>query len=87
MLFRSRWAQIDRSAVPSSYGQSDSATSDIGNWESSGMLDVSSIYGSAPGRFFLSDVQAHSLTNGNLVGSHYLNEGGQINLIQVLASP
>jgi len=80
-----RWAQIDRSAVPTLYGQSDSAITDIGNWESSGILDVSSLYGAAAGRFFLSDVQAHSLTNGNLVGSHYLNEGGQIDLIQVVS--
>jgi len=79
-----RWAQIDRSAVPTAYGQSDSAPTDIGNWESSGILDVSSLYGAAAGSYFLSDVQAHSLTNGNIVGGHYLGEGGQINLIQVV---
>lgn len=80
-----RWAQIDRSAVPSSYGQSDSAAADVGNWESSGVIDVSTIYGSAPGTYFLADVQAHSLTNGNLNGSAYLVEGGQIDLIRVIA--
>jgi hypothetical protein len=31
---------------------------------------------------FLADVQAHSLSNGNLGGSGYLAEGGQLNLIQ-----
>lgn len=80
-----RWARIDRSAVPAVYGQSDSAPSDIGNWESSGVIDVSSLYGAAAGSHFLANVQAHSLTNGNLVGSHYLSEGGQIDLIRVLA--
>lgn len=78
-----RWAQIDRTAVPTVYGQSDSAPTDIGNWESSGIIDVTSLYGSAAGSYFLADVQAHSLTNGNLVGSHYLSEGGQIDLIRV----
>lgn len=81
-----RWAQIDRSAVPTAYGQSDSLPTDIGNWESSGILDVSSLYGAAAGSYFLSDVQAHSITNGNIVGGHYLGEGGQINLIQVVST-
>ena len=86
-----RWAQIDRSAVPTVYGQSDAnpVTSptdpDIGNWESSGIIDVSALYGADPGSFFLANVQAHSLRNGNLVGSGYLVEGGQIDLIQQLA--
>ena len=78
-----RWAQIDRSAVPTVYGQTDSAPTDIGNWESSGILDVSSLYGAAAGSYFLADVQAHNLSNGNLVGSQYLSEGGQIDLIRV----
>lgn len=83
-----RWLQIDRTSVPTAYGQSDpkSATSsapDPGNWESSGIIDVSAIYGKAAGSMFLADVQAHSLTGGNLsTGSGYLVEGGQLNLIQ-----
>ncbi|MFM9046644.1 MAG: choice-of-anchor I family protein [Cyanobium sp.] len=85
-----RWAQMDRSAVPAVYGQTDanpvtSATDpDIGNWESSGIIDVSAIYGEAAGSFFLANVQAHSLRNGNLHGSGYVVEGGQIDLIQQL---
>jgi len=79
-----RWAQIDRTAVPTVYGQTDSAVTDIGNWESSGIHDVSSLYGAAAGSYFLADVQAHSLTNGNIVGGHYLSEGGQIDLIKVV---
>ena len=80
---KQRWAQIDRTAVPTAYGQSDSAPTDIGSWESSGVFDVSAMYGASTGSYFLADVQAHSLTNGNIVGSHYLTEGGQIDLIQV----
>ncbi len=79
-----RWARIDRTAVPVAYGQSDSAPSDIGNWESSGVIDVSSIYGAPAGSHLLANVQGHSLAGGNLVGSHYLSEGGQIDLIRVL---
>jgi secreted PhoX family phosphatase len=82
-----RWLQIDRTAVPTVYGQSDpkgpkSSAPDPGNWESSGIIDVSHIYGKKAGNMFLADVQAHSLTNGNLNGSGYLVEGGQLNLIQ-----
>ena len=33
----------------------------LGDWESSGILDVSSLFGEAPGTLFLTDVQAHSL--------------------------
>ena len=76
-----RWLQIDRNAVPTVYGQSDSAPTDFGNWESSGIIDVSAIYGKAAGSMFLSDVQAHSVSNGNLGGSGYLVEGGQLNMI------
>jgi hypothetical protein len=86
-----RWAQIDRTAVPTAYGQGDPRASDAGNWESSGIIDVSDIYGAPSGSVFLADVQAHSLSGGNLgnlVGPSsfpgYLVEGGQINLIQQL---
>ncbi|MFM7267690.1 MAG: choice-of-anchor I domain-containing protein [Cyanobium sp.] len=85
----SRWAQIDRSSVPTSYGQTDASPvtsptdTDIGNWESSGIIDVSSLYGTAAGSMFIANVQAHSLRNGNLQGNGYLVEGGQIDLIQV----
>ncbi|MFM7641348.1 MAG: choice-of-anchor I domain-containing protein [Cyanobium sp.] len=80
-----RWAQIDRSAVPNAYGQSDSLPADIGNWESSGVIEVSQLFGAPAGSVFLSDVQAHSLTNGTLNGNSYLVEGGQIQLIQLMS--
>ena len=50
-----RWAQIDRTAVPSEYGQTDprapgGPSPDPGNWESSGIIvDVSAIDAAAPG--------------------------------------
>ncbi|MFN9660845.1 MAG: alkaline phosphatase PhoX, partial [Cyanobacteriota bacterium] len=78
-----RWAQIDRAAVPAAYGQSDSLPTDIGNWESSGVIEVSHLFAAPAGTLFLSNVQAHSLTNGSLQGPAYLVEGGQIQLIQV----
>lgn len=83
-----RWAQIDRTAVPTAYGQSqpgvvtDPSTNGVGNWESSGIIDVSRIYGTAPGSMFLANIQAHSLGGGNINGSGYLVEGGQIDLIR-----
>jgi hypothetical protein len=77
-----RWSQIDRSAVPTAYGQTDSLPLDVGNWESSGLIDLRDIYGGTPGSYFLVDVQAHSLLNGNIYGNGYLSEGGQIDFIQ-----
>lgn len=79
-----RWAQIARNAVPTAYGQSDPSAADFGNWESSGIIDVSDLYGATAGSFFVANVQAHSLRDGNIGGSGYLAEGGQIDLIQQL---
>lgn len=75
-----RWAQIDRSAVPPT--QSDPNPADFGNWESSGIIDVSEFYSADAGTFFLADVQAHNLINGNIAGNGYLVQGGQLDLIQ-----
>jgi hypothetical protein len=71
-----RVAQIDRSAVPE--GQSDPEPDDIGNWESSGILDVSELFGEDPGNLFIFDVQAHSLTDGIIGGDENLVQGGQL---------
>ncbi|MEA5553741.1 alkaline phosphatase PhoX [Anabaena cylindrica UHCC 0172] len=60
-----RIAQIDRSGVPSD--QTDPNPTDIGNWESSGILDVSTLFGNDPGSMLLFDVQAHSLRDGNII--------------------
>lgn len=82
-----RWAQIDRTAFPTAYGQTQPTYTNpdlngVGNWESSGIIDVSAIYDSTAGSYFLANVQAHSIKDGNIGGSGYLGEGGQIDLIQ-----
>lgn len=72
-----RILEMDRNAVP--FQQTDGSPSDIGNWESSGILDVTSLFNTEPGETLLVlDVQAHSLTSGPVGGSTDLVEGGQI---------
>ena len=75
-----RVAQIDRSAVPE--GQTDSEPDDLGNWESSGILDVSSLFGADPGELLIFDVQAHSVTDGSIGGEENLVEGGQLAFLE-----
>ena len=71
-----RILEIDRSAVPA--GQTDSNPADVGNWESSGILDVTSLFKTKKGeRLLILDIQAHSLTGG-LLTSAGLVEGGQL---------
>ena len=67
-------AQVDRSAVPS--GQTDSSPTDIGNWETSGILDVSSLFGNAPGTQFVFDVQAHSIRSGTIITATNIDGNG-----------
>jgi hypothetical protein len=77
-----RIAQMDRSALPGgALAQTDSKPDDIGNWESSGILDVSTLFDQAPGSLFLFNVQAHSLTDG-VVQDRTLVEGGQLAFLQ-----
>ena len=75
--------------------QSDPVPTDIGNWESSGILDISTLLGNAPGTVLLYDVQAHSLRDGNIINKpgedtngdgtvtrqDNLVEGGQLSLL------
>ncbi|MBU6342123.1 MAG: T9SS type A sorting domain-containing protein, partial [Bacteroidetes bacterium] len=71
-----RIAQIDRTAVPA--GQNDTAPTDLGNWESSGILDVSSLFGVTNNNILMVAVtQAHSVSGGPIT-SNNLTEGGQI---------
>ena len=70
-----RVAQIDRSAVPGNL--SDSEPDDIGNWESSGIVDVSGLFDRNPGSLFLFDIQAHSLRDGAIADEN-LVEGSQL---------
>lgn len=79
----SRIAKMDRSAVPA--GQTDTAPLEIGNWESSGILDVSSLFGKAPATFFIGNTQAHSLRGGAITSAN-LVEGGQVFFLSAPAS-
>lgn len=51
---------------------------DLGDWESSGIVDISEFFGDAPGgSIFVFNVQAHSVRGGN-IGRDNLVQGGQI---------
>jgi hypothetical protein len=69
-----RIGQVDRTAVPS--GQTDSSPTDIGNWETSGILDVSDLFGNAPGTQFVFDVQAHSIRSGTIITATNIDGNG-----------
>ena len=75
-----RVAQTDRSTVLP-LGSTDTNPGDVGNWESSGIIDVSTLFGEDAGSLFLFDIQAHSITTG-LVASKTLFEGGQLCFLQ-----
>ncbi|BAZ45230.1 putative glycerophosphoryl diester phosphodiesterase [Chondrocystis sp. NIES-4102] len=70
-----RVAQMDRSALPQ--GQTDPEPNDLGNWESSGILDVSNLFDQDPGSLFIFGVQAHSLEDG-IIAEADLVQGGQL---------
>ncbi len=70
-----RIAQVDRTAVPS--GQTDAAPADLGNWETSGIVDVTSLFGATDEVVFLAVSQGHSLTGGPITANG-LAEGGQL---------
>lgn len=58
-------------------GQTDKEAASLGAWESSGIIDVSTLYGNKPGTDFFYTVQAHGVTGG-AIDSLNLVEGGQI---------
>jgi hypothetical protein len=62
-----RIAQIDRLALPAT--QTDSAAGDLGNWETSGILDVSTLFGAKAGEVLVFDVQAGGLRNGTIISA------------------
>jgi glycerophosphoryl diester phosphodiesterase len=71
-----RIAQMNRTAgVPA--GQTDREPTEIGNWESSGILDVSKLFDQKSGTLFIGNVQAHSLQDG-VIEEADLVQGGQI---------
>jgi secreted PhoX family phosphatase len=65
-----RIATINREAVEP-YDTDSNATTK-GAWESTGIIDVSAVFGKAAGTFFLTNVMAHGVEAGSLV------EGGQL---------
>jgi len=71
-----RVAEIDRSIL-APFGVTDSGAGDLGNWESSGILDVSSLFNLDPGTLFIFDVQAHGLRDG-IIADLDLVQGGQL---------
>lgn len=76
-----RVAQMDRSALPGNpIAQTDGDPDDIGDWESSGIIDVSDLFDKDPGSFFLYDVQAHSLRDG-VIEEEGLVQGGQLAIL------
>jgi serralysin len=82
----------DRSTAALPATQTDSAPTDLGNWETSGILDVSNLFGAQPGQVLVFDTQAHSLRdgtiitatnqdtdgNGTITAAENLAEGGQL---------
>ena len=69
-----RVAQVERSAVPA--GQIDIAPTDLGNWETSGIIDVTDEFDAEGERLLFFNVQAHSLRGGT-IDSENLVQGGQ----------
>lgn len=70
-------AEMDRTAVAPT-GSTDSAVGDIGNWESSGIIDVTHLFPTAEGELlFIATLQAHSVRDG-MIADNNLVEGGQL---------
>jgi hypothetical protein len=75
-------AEIVRQLYPSTVD----ALPSKGDWETSGIIDVSSLFGVAAGTLFLTSVQAHGLRDG-LISSLNLVEGGQLVFINAVQVP
>ena len=71
-----RVAEIDRSAVVPA-GTTDAEADELGAWETSGILDVSKLFGKPGGSLFVYDVQAHGIEDGP-IAEQDLVEGGQL---------
>ncbi len=69
-----RIAQVDRTGLPAT--QTDASVGDTGNWETSGILDVSTLFGAKGGELFVFDVQAHSLRDGSIVTATNIDGNG-----------
>ena len=76
-----RIARIDRSVVLPE-GSTDGRPDVIGEWESSGILDVTHLFDSRGGeRVLLATVQAHTIRDG-MIATRKLVEGGQLILLR-----
>ena len=75
----SRILEMNRSAVPQ--GQTDPDPTDIGNWESSGVVDVSEFFDTKKTMLIMT-TQAHNVRDGLIGGSENLVEGGQLFLAE-----
>lgn len=79
-----RIAEMNRSAVLP-IGAYDTDPMDLGDWESSGVIDVSEFFRNAAGTTLMVNVQGHSV-KGDLYGGDAVNqglvEGGQLLLLQ-----
>ena len=85
-----RVANIDRSVVldPSTAGTPvDQDAGNAGEWESSGVLDVSRLFGEKAGTLFLFDVEAHGIDDqddfnaDSRITDFDLGEGGQLSFL------
>ncbi len=74
-----RIAEIDRSAVPA--GATDAKARIRGEWESSGIIDVSALLGGPGETVLLTNVQAHPVKDGPIGGASRLVEAGQMLLL------
>lgn len=69
-----RVAQMNRLAIPT--GQTDTDPTDLGDWETSGIIDVTDEFNAHDERLLFFNVQAHSL-RGGAVDAENLVQGGQ----------
>lgn len=77
-----RLFEVNRSVVVPA-GATDSGAGDLGNWETSGVLDVTNLFDTLPGEtLLLATVQAHGIQDGPIGGNPLLDEGGQLLFIQ-----
>ena len=73
-----RIAQMDRNVV-TPVGVTDSDPDDIGDWNSSGIIDVTDLFETRSGEFLLmGNTQAHSIRDGIIGGDANLVQGGQL---------
>lgn len=77
-------AEMDRTVLA---GSTDSCAGQLGCWESSGVLDVSTLFDLPLGSLLVADVQAHGLRDGPIGGDSFLSQGGQLLLIDLTQVP